>query len=455
MLQVFYNLARGRYALYTGEPVMVGFLRKRPGPGFWAGVLLLLNLSALIPALSTNGAAVLAALWLDRVPTEADRGLVIGLAYACLLLVTLPVLLGGKVYNMLQAVMTAKVFCVLTFCLVVGVLLVRGDYWRQICSGFVQFGNLPVSEVQPDGTLRESAVNPWSYRAEHGHWPVLALASIATLGSFAGYAGGGGLANSTYSNYIRDKGWGMGAHVGAIGSAIGGKRISLSHVGCVFPLTVENLRRWRGWFKQILVDQCVIWAPGCFMGMALPALLSLEFSPHSPLYGNPDELQWAQALITSDGLRHAPGLTAAWQQTLWVLCLLTGLLVLLPSQMSIVDDVSRRWTDILWTANSRVRTQLSGPQVKYVYYAILSAYVVWSFVCAWLFSTYGSPRLMVTVIANLNNVALAATALHLLWVNRTLLPKALRPGWLNQAGLVACAVFYLAFGVALIVAANS
>ena len=40
--------------------------------------------------------------------------------------------------------------------------------------------------------------------------------NIAMLGAFAGYAGGGGLSNSTYSNFVRDKGWGMGSRVGAI-----------------------------------------------------------------------------------------------------------------------------------------------------------------------------------------------------------------------------------------------
>ena len=70
--QVFYNMECGRYALYTGEPVMTGFLRTRPGPAFWMGVLVLLSLAALIPGLSTHGAAVLTALILDRVPGEAE-----------------------------------------------------------------------------------------------------------------------------------------------------------------------------------------------------------------------------------------------------------------------------------------------------------------------------------------------------------------------------------------------
>ena len=33
------------------------------------------------------------------------------------------------------------------------------------------------------------------------------MTQIALLGAFAGYAGGGGLSNSTYSNYCRDKGY--------------------------------------------------------------------------------------------------------------------------------------------------------------------------------------------------------------------------------------------------------
>ena len=51
------------------------------------------------------------------------------------------------------------------------------------------------------------------------------------LGAFAGYAGGGGLANATYSNFVRDKGWGMGSTVGAIPSAVGGHNISFKPPG--------------------------------------------------------------------------------------------------------------------------------------------------------------------------------------------------------------------------------
>ena len=445
ILQVFYNIECGRYALYCGEPVMTGFMRLFPGPVFWMGLIALLSLGALIPGLSTHGAAVLAALWLDRPPTIADKGLVTTIAYVCLGLVALPVLVGGKIYNTLQFIMTTKVAVVLAFCLFIGIVFVSPRHWGNIFSGFLKFGNVPVTNADGNETVENALITRW----QDGAWPIVALGNIAVLGAFAGYAGGGGMANSTYSNYVRDKGWGMGRNVGAIASAVGGRNVTLSHVGAVFPLTAENLRRWKGWWRYILTDQIYLWAPGCFMGMALPALLSIEFAEYSSLYHETAKLDWAQAVITADGLRHAPQFGPALQQLLWTVTLGVGLLVLLPSQMSIVEDFSRRWTDIIWSGTRFARESLRGHKVSLIYYTILFTYVLWSFACAWLFNRYGTPKLMVLVVANLNNLALGVTAFVLLFVNRRLLPPALRPRWYHQLGVAACGVFYL--GLALLV----
>ena len=383
--QVFCNIECGRYALYTGEPVFTGFLRTKPGPQFWIGVFVLLNVGALIPGLSTHGAAVLTALILDRVPGEEDRWLVTTLAFILLGAVSLPILVGGKIYNTMQAVMTTKVFAVLGFCLIIGVLFVSPANWANVFSGFFKVGNVPVVQAEDrngngvldpgedfdrDGRLDvvepiverdkfgaitkfedidhdgkwdgENVDNLLLARLRDGAWPTLLLTQIALLGAFAGYAGGGGLSNSTYSNYCRDKGWGMGSLVGAIPSAIGGRKVTLSHIGKVFELTTENLRRWKAWWKYIITDQVFIWAPGCFMGMALPALLSIQFSPHSELFHDAAGLEWSQSIISADGIRNAPDFSPATAQTLWMATLIVGLLVLLPSQMSIVEDVCRR-----------------------------------------------------------------------------------------------------------------
>lgn len=438
IVQVFYNIECGRYALYCGEPVFTGFLRTRPGPGFWIGVAILLSLSALIPGLSTNAAVLVARLILGRVPTSEDAVLVNTLAYVCLGLVVLPVLVGGKVYNTLQFVMTLKVFTVLGFCLFAGIFFVSAQGWSDVFTGFVKFGNIPV-EVEG----QEVVVNAFGHWMQTGEWPVLAVTSIAMLGAFAGYAGGGGLSNSTYSNFIRDKGWGMGREVGAIASAVGGRNISLSHVGKVFPINADNLRKWKAWWKYILCDQLIVWMPGCFMGMALPALLSIQFAELSPMYGK--GVLFSDPLIVADGMQHSTSL-GTFAPLLSTLAIIVGLIVFLPSQMSVVDDVARRWTDIIWTSSSRVRDRLKPNQVSRVYYTILVLYVVWSFIMATVFLRYGESdvaKQMVTVIANLNNVAIGATAFHVLWINTRFLPRELRPRWYQRVGIISCGVFYL------------
>ena len=486
--QVFYNIECGRYALYCGEPVLTGFLRARPGPTFWIGVLVLLSVGAFIPALSTTAATVIAALYLDRPPGPDDRTLINTLGYLLLGGVTLPILVGGKIYNTMQWVMTTKIVVVLGFCVIIGVAMVGADKWGDVFSGLFKIGNVLVVAAEdangngrldpdeidfdkdghpdvvepytlgPDGNIAtyedldndghwdgESVGNLFFDEGPDGGWPLIFMGQIALLGAFAGFAGGGGLGNSTYSNYVRDKGWGVGSQVGAIPSAIGGRDVTLSHIGKVFPLTTENLKRWKGWWRYIISDQILIWGPGCVMGMALPALLSIQFAEFSPMFGDPDHPDYAQAIMTADGMRHAPGLSAGTQKLLWVATLLIGLLVLLPSQMSIVEHFSRRWTDVIWSGIKRVRDNMQPDEVRKIYYTILAIYVAWTFLGAFLFQTYGQPKMMVLVVANLNNIALGFTAFFVLRNNLVYLPKPLRPGWPARIGMTCCGLFYLGF----------
>jgi len=564
--QMFYNIECGRYALYTGEPIFTGFMRNKPGPTFWIGCFVLLSIGAFIPALSTTASAVVVALFIGEVPNSTDYHIwMIVLSYAFLAIVTLPILVGGKVYNTLEKIMTAKVVIVLGFCLIVGLCFVSKSNWGRVFSGFLEFGMLPVeapedvnlngvfdgdeSDFDRDGnpdviepqfsiqqafafhsnpagevdypqalkqagissdeifmvggrqaTVMDSSDNAvvvsvattislqigdararayplvLSTRAQDmsfvdidgdgkrdGHnvsnvftapdvtLPIMTLAGISVIGAFAGYAGGGGLSNSTYSNFVRDKGWGMGSMVGAIPSAVGGRNVTLSHIGKVFPLTPENLRRWKAWWKYILTDQCLVWGPGCVMGMALPGLLSLEFAEYSEFYTDPAGLGWAQALITADGMRNASEILGPnWPNILWIMTCLVGLVVLLPSQMSILDDVCRRWTDVIWSGISSVREKMESNEVGKLYYRIMAMYVTWQFIICTFFLIFADARSMVIVVANANNIALGTTALLIIYTNRRYLPKALQPRWYNIAGVALCAFFYLALAILVI-----
>ena len=48
------------------------------------------------------------------------------------------------------------------------------------------------------------------------------------------------------------------------------------------------------------------------------------------------------------------------------------------------------------------------------------------------------------------NLALGFSTLQALHVNRRLLPRELRPGWLQQAGTLCCGIFFLGVSIAVI-----
>ncbi|HTI51410.1 MAG TPA: Nramp family divalent metal transporter [Planctomycetaceae bacterium] len=269
-------------------------------------------------------------------------------------------------------------------------------------------------------------VNVFSYLMQYGRLPAI---DWATLAAFAGIAGAGGMTNVMYSSFARDKGWGMGARVGAIPSLIGGRTITLSHVGEAFRPDETSRPRWRGWMRYIVEDQMVVWMLCNIIGFALPCMLSLQFIRHAPIADTQVAAQIAE------GMQHRyPGLG----NLLWFLTLFVGFLVLYPGQILAGDILARRWTDIIWTSNPVAR-RMEGHQVKYVYYGILALYCVWGLIALWLFK----PLMIAKIGAVLMNLALGSTALHSLYVNKTLLPPELRPNWFMQLGVIFCGLFFL------------
>ena len=120
---------------------------------------------------------------------------------------------------------------------------------------------------------------------------------ISLLSALVAIAGSGGLSNTPVSNYTRDQGWGMGHHVGAIPSVVGGHDLQLSHVGTVFHVDEESLPRWKRWYRHVMRDQLVVWLPACFFGMALPSMLSVNSLARGTVV--PDK--WVAATLTAAG----------------------------------------------------------------------------------------------------------------------------------------------------------
>jgi hypothetical protein len=265
-------------------------------------------------------------------------------------------------------------------------------------------------------------------------FPKIDFSTIALLAAFAAIAGCGGLSNAPISNYTRDQGWGMGHYVGAIPSVIGGHNIELSHVGMVFDPTPETLPRWRRWIKHVLRDQLAVWMPACFLGMALPSMLSVQF-----LRRGTEVSKWYAAGMTADGVQNA--VAEAWGSlagsTMWYMTLLCGFLVLAPAMATSADGAIRRWVDVVWTSSRTLRT-LDPKHIKTVYFGVLLAYMGLGL----FLLSVSEPLALLTVATNIMNFALGFSCLHTLVINLTLLPKPLRPGWLACTGLAAAGVFF-------------
>ncbi|HZL87755.1 MAG TPA: Nramp family divalent metal transporter, partial [Pirellulaceae bacterium] len=359
LFQVLYNIEISRYTLYTGEPIFTGKCRTLPGPMFWLVVYLLLDWGSIFPYLVANGAVPLEAMYLQRLPDHAniasDWWLHKWVCTGLYLLMMVPLIFGGKIYNSLKVVMGAKLVIVIGFLLFLGIFFSTPASWLDIFSGLFKFGTVPiqrgedlngngtldpgedfdsdghldVNEFLPksvdldgdgrpddwerdakdkqikgidkdgDGKLDGNNVqNVFASMAERGTFPTIDFSMIAIIGALAAIAGNGGLTNTPISNFTRDQGWGMGHAVGAIPSVVGGQGVTLSHVGCVFDVNEATLPRWRRWVRHIVRDQTCVWMVACLIGVSLPSILSVEF-----LKRGTEASEWNGAALTAGGVQ--------------------------------------------------------------------------------------------------------------------------------------------------------
>ena len=245
----------------------------------------------------------------------------------------------------------------------------------------------------------------------------------------------------------------MGHHVGAIPSIVGGRDISLSHVGSVFLLNKESLARWRGWYRHVARDQLFLWVPACFIGVALPSMLSVEF-----LRRGTDAGDWNAAALTAVGVgqqvAHPPddvlastiGLSRlisgeVWGNVFWAMTLFCGFLVLAPSMAATIDGIIRRWVDVFWTASSRLR-ELDPSFIRHLYFRVLLLYGLFGFTMLWL----NKPTDLIKIATLGYNFALGFSCFHTVAVNSLLLPRPLRPNWFVRVGLVLGGLFFIILG---------
>ena len=404
LLQTLLNVELMRYTLATGEPIVTGFMRTRPHPTFWAwfyAALYFLQMGW--PGWAGAAAGAVFFLFAKRLPTIGETGTVYAIGAGLYLLCGAILMIGRRIERTLEYLNWIMIALIIGGLGGLALLFVPLPTWGVAVAGFA------------------------GYDVKTGSFQLVpAGADYFLLGAFAAYAGGGGVANLTLSNWARDKGYGMSSIVGFIPAAVGGKKVALAHSGSTFTPDAEALTRWRGWWRIVRVDQWGVFFTGAILGMGLPALLYVTFVPAgSDIRGLGVAAALAQAVATQKGAIFGGAIA------------ILGVWILFKAQLDILEGMTRAITDILWTGSARIRSWRGG-DVRVVYYSVLAVISVWGIFALRL----TQPIILLALSANMAGIVFIISSIHLLYVNTRLLPVALRPPLWRRLALVALALFY-------------
>ena len=404
LLQTLLNVELMRYTMATGEPILTGFMRTPPHSTFWAwfySILVFLQMGW--PGWAGAAAGAVFFVFAKRLPGATDANLVYLIGVGLFLLCGIILMLGRRIERTLEFLNWILVAAILGGFGLLALLFVPASTWLATLTGFVAYDLKSGSfQLIPQG------------------------ADFFLLGAFAAYTGGGGVVNLMLSNWARDKGYGMSSLVGYIPTAMAGRKVALAHTGSTFLPNDEALKRWGGWWRIVRVDQWYVYFVGALLGMALPAMLYVTFIPAgSDIRGLGIAAALAQAVAGQRG--------AIFGGAIAVL----GVWILFKAQLDLLEGMTRSVTDILWTGSKRIRGGRVG-DVRYVYYGVLIVVSLWGIIALRL----TQPIVLLALSANMAGIAFIISAIHVLYVNSTLLPVELRPPLWRRLALIALALFY-------------
>ncbi|WP_010585979.1 Nramp family divalent metal transporter [Schlesneria paludicola] len=404
VLQTIFNLEAARYTMYTGEPILTGFMRLKPGSLFWAWFYILIGVAQLAtPALAAGCGAVLYAAFLGHLPQNADQQATQHWIATGVIIFAVALLLSGKsIERVLERLSWIMIVFIFGFLIIVNVLFVPREESLRSALGFIG--------MQPT----------------HGNLDLVLLAT------FAATAGSGGLGNLAISNWFRDKGFAMGSLSGSIGNALAGEESAVRAIGTTFPTTPENMRRWHTWWRYAVLDQVALWAFGCVIGMYLNVNLAAYLIP-------PDvELKGMAA-----GTFQAQYMSEKMWSGFWYLALLNGFWILFSTHLGNTDVLVRLVSDISWVAFPKIRRW----PVSRLYAVLLVLLTTWAvFAVRW-----GSVLELFEILGVVACPIMAIASLQILRVNTTFLPPAVRPKLWRRIGLVLCSLAYGGFTIALLI----
>ena len=243
-IQWLLNLEIERYTLATGETALTGFSRLwRPaGLAFVVAVAF----ANAWPGWATSSATLLTFL----IGGDSAVIAVLMLVVAGAILTLAPV-----VYTALERLIVIKVAAIGMLAVLALWLVIEPASWPALAADAVSgAGRLPQGVSLP-----------------------MALGAIA-------FAGAGGGQNLCQSNWIRDKGFGMGRYVPRLTSPItAAPRPAVDARACVFIVDEEGLGRWRRWWRFANVEQALT-----FVLVTIVTIVFTSVLAWSTVHGRPD-----------------------------------------------------------------------------------------------------------------------------------------------------------------------
>jgi hypothetical protein len=389
-VQYFLNMEIERYTLATGETAVAGFVR------FWKPWGVLFCIFTIVPNMwpgwATSGVTILTFLLGGGNVPLITIGVLIASGAA---LTASPV-----VYRTLERAEFFKVALTLIFLALALVVAIGPHAWAELPKVVTEIGRFPDTSVIP----------------------------VALILSGLVFAGAGGVNNLAQSNWIRDKGFGMGVYIPRIVSPITGEEVAAPATGSMIRQDEENLRRFRGWWAVANKEQLVSFWLICVLSIAIFSMLS-----YSTVYGRAISGEANLAFIRAEGEVLARTVGPWFRAFFWIF----GAVSLMLVALGVIDFVSRIIADVLKTVYLKESERWTESRMYFL--------VVWSTIAAGsaiLLSGFNQPLILLLVAACLNGMVMFVYSILLVQLNRRALPPALRVRGLRLGMLVFATLFY-------------
>ncbi|ADB30507.1 conserved hypothetical protein [Kribbella flavida DSM 17836] len=387
-IQWFLNMEIERYTLATGETALTGFNRYGKHWGLFFAIMT--YFANLWPGWATSSASMLSYLFGGGNP----RWIAIGI----LLVIGLILTLAPVVYVMLERLIFVKIAAVALLVVLALIFAIRGRTYS---------------------ALGDAVTKP--------EFPVDQLGFALMMGAIA-YAGAGGGQNLCQSNWIRDKGFGMGVHVPRLRSPVTGEPEADPRAnGYTFPPDEQNLARWKRWWKFANLEQALT-----FVLITVLTIMFTSMLAHSTLFGD-ESVKNNISFLKIEGV-NLQSLVGGWFGYLfWAI----GAFSLFAAAAGIVDYTSRLASDMIKARYLRDSTITESK----LYFWLVWGLVAFGIIV--LLAGLDQPLVLLVISACTAGTMMFVYSGLLWWMNSRALPAPIRISKLRTAVMLFA---FLAFG---------